>query len=604
MRLGSSIEIIPFMHGKYVFANAFRNIFLSQRFDCLAVDIPGIFSEDVKEAVDILPTITAVVGQSVEGPRYYVPIDPCDATIEAVRQGAQNHVPVHFIGDDHSIPPTPLPLLPDEYALQTLGFEEYCSLCIRTIGNKYSTTHENDEALSIASKLHDLESKYQNILVLVHFRHFIRVIHHYTKEYSYNQSFSKAPTYHICTRTINPDHLYFALGELPFFSGKSEKIRFDPLQMELSLQETTKQLFTETRDDYSDSRDEAIELSPTRIQVALTYLRNLTHVNLQMSPSLFDIVTAAKGVGGNRFALRILKNAKYYPYLSFDPPYPLVSVGLDKIRYTEEPNPVRAFNLFRDKEMRWQTLSIKPDPTTAQRKKYRYHWNPSGMCSHVPEDRKIENFNAHLRQKTMRVLSEDLVSSEKFTTSVKDGIDIRETMRNWHTGQIYVKELPPAKGAVDTVVILFDEGHDDKYPHFATWYAEHDEESTLTFYATDPFEDIIGPGICRSWYGGLSLTFPPRSIPNIFELPQSFRYPTLAMRLTYGAVLFSKEKNIAFVSAKKPSMKYKQIARRAQKHLVWLPLSNFSNETLRKLRTFHILNGKEVRSWAGRFIGD
>jgi hypothetical protein len=46
------------------------------------------------------------------------------------------------------------------------------------------------------------------------------------------------------------------------------------------------------------------------------------------------------------------------------------------------------------------------------------------------------------------------------------------------------------------------------------------------------------------------------------------------------------------------------MAARLKKRLLWIPLSSFSNETIRNLRQFHILNGKEVRSWASRFIGE
>ena len=37
------------------------------------------------------------------------------------------------------------------------------------------------------------------------------------------------------------------------------------------------------------------------------------------------------------------------------------------------------------------------------------------------------------------LLGNDLARSEKFSTSLKDGLDIRETLRNWHTGDLFVK---------------------------------------------------------------------------------------------------------------------------------------------------------------------
>jgi hypothetical protein len=126
----------------------------------------------------------------------------------------------------------------------------------------------------------------------------------------------------------------------------------------------------------------------------------------------------------------------------------------------------------------------------------------------------------------------------------------------------------------------------------------------LTFYATDPFNDFIGPGIARCRYGGLSLLFPPRHIPNIFQIETDHRLPNHASRLTLGALLFSEEKIIAWVSDEKPDAHLNNLARFYHKRLLWIPLACFSHETITKLRQFHILNGKTVRSWASRYIGD
>jgi hypothetical protein len=422
-------------------------------------------------------------------------------------------------------------------------------------------------------------------------------------EKTYNLTFPNVPKYEILTKQINPDHLYFALGELPFITGKLEKERYDPFAKEFNIIVSIKDLFRETRDEYFDQQDEIYSLSPVRIQAALTFLRNLTIMSGQFIPSLLDIVESAKGVGGNSYAIRILKSSKYYPYFQVDD-QDSVNIGINKISVSDWGKGLKAVNLFRDFHFQWRSIIIRPDPSHDLKKKFRYSWNPFNMCSHVPEDRKIENFNSHLRTKAINVISEDFIKNEKFQSSVKDGIDIRETLRNWYTGNIYIKELPPFKGKIDTVVIIFDSLHESKYSHCTTWYAEHKEESTLSFYATDPFENMIGPGIARCYYGGLSLLFPPRAIPNIFEITEQLNLPDLATRLTYGSMLFSNEKNIAYVSSKKPSTELKNIAINLKKHLIWLPLSSFSNETLRKLRRFHILNGKDVRSWAHRFIGD
>ena len=74
----------------------------------------------------------------------------------------------------------------------------------------------------------------------------------------------------------------------------------------------------------------------------------------------------------------------------------------------------------------------------------------------MPEDDKIESLNTHIREQTKHLLSHELARTEKFTSSVKDGIDIRDTLRHWYTGDIYVKEIPPSRGEVEIIVFLFE----------------------------------------------------------------------------------------------------------------------------------------------------
>ncbi|MBD3241592.1 MAG: hypothetical protein GF331_13465 [Chitinivibrionales bacterium] len=604
MRAADGIELIPILHGRSAFAAHVRERCLAARHDCIAVDLPSPFGGVLDDAVDGLPSISAVMTDGPQRPLFYVPTDPCDGAIEAIRQSRQNHVPCELVGAPWLTRPVPVPPLPDEHAIRRLGFDAYVSLCIRALGNAADDELIESQSRYIATRLLDLRTRHASVLAVVHLRHATRVVHHLGREETHNLSYPPPPAYSLSTRSINPDHLYFALGELPFVTGRMERARHDPFAPEPDPLTAVKDLFVETRDEYYDSKDSIEELSPARLQVALTFLRNLTVQAGCLAPSLFDIVAAAKGVGGNAFAVRILKSAKYYPYLSFESESEPVSVGIDKVHLPGDSEPREAVNLLKDTQTTWVRLSIKPDPTLQKKKQYRFMWNPLGMCSHVPEDRRIESFNVHVRAKAKRVLSEDMVKTEKFVTSTRDGLDIRETLRNWYTGDLYVKELPPARGDLDTVVIVFDQDHDVRYPHQATWYAEHDEESTLTFYATDPMDDMIGPGVARARYGGLSLLFPPRPVPNVFQITRSSDFPSLAHQLAYGALLFTKKKNIAYVSARKPDLRLKRYATQLKRHIVWIPLSSFSSETLKRLQRFHVLNGRVVRSWASRYIGD
>jgi len=634
MRICEKIEMIPAIHGAEMFARETRRLCSDGKYDCIAVDIPALFQDDLADAADELPLISALIaytpniyGGGAYGSVgvdvdidigndsddlpfcYYIPVDPCDAMIEGIRQARQRRVPFRCVGPYALRPPIPMAAMPDEYSVNKIGFEAYTLLCRKAVKDM---PIDDTDADIVADNLRELQERYGNILAVVHISRFDAVMKRLNGEsIPRNDTGADAfEPYTVIKRYINPDHLYFALSELPFAAAKSQMERQNPFASPTDPTDAVKDLFIDTRENYYDSREQTLHLSPVRIQAALTYLRNLTVMSGRLVPTLFDIVEAAKGVGGNAYALRVLKNAKYYPFLPMADDDATVNVGIDRISIKEDAYPdaereiYRAANLFRDTELFWRKLDIKPDPTVMQKKRYRYSWNPNGVCSHVPEDARIEGFNEHVRSKAARILTESMARSEKFTSSVKDGIDIRETLRNWHTGSVYVKELPPVKNKVDTVVIIFDEDHDGRYPNRTTWYAEHEDESTLSFYSTNPFDDLIGPGVARSVYGGLALLFPPRSVPNIFRCAAAAGVAGCAAQLTAGSLMFAKEKNAAFLAAKPPSLQMRSLAARFKKHLVWIPLSTFSTETLTRMRRFHVLNGKRVRAWASRFIGD
>jgi len=122
----AAITLVPFLHGKIMFTEHVRRLCLENVFDCIAVDLPEPFEPYLADAIDELPVISAVIAQDDnDALAYFVPIDPCDAAIEGIRQGRQNHINFACIGYPLLRRPTLLPSLPDDYAISKLGFDEY-----------------------------------------------------------------------------------------------------------------------------------------------------------------------------------------------------------------------------------------------------------------------------------------------------------------------------------------------------------------------------------------------------------------------------------------------------------------------------------------------
>lgn len=345
-------------------------------------------------------------------------------------------------------------------------------------------------------------------------------------------------------------------------------------------------------------------LNAQSFQIFLQYVRNLSLMENRLTPDLYTLAVAAKQIGGDAFSIALVEAARDYPFQRVENSLETLTLSVDKAAI-DESTILNMKNRLTETFFEWRNLNLKAEPDVQKQENWKYQWNPHGQCSWPPEDDKIESFNTHVREQSKLLLSNDLARTEKFTSSVKDGIDIRDTLRNWHTGDLYVKEIPPSRGQVEVVVFLFEHEPDPKrYTWRQTWFAEHGEESTLCFFATDFIENMIGPGIGQSTYGGCMMIYPPRLIPNIWEDPRLILSDTLEEKLLEAAFFHSREKHITVVSPGMPPLGWRRLARQYKKRIIHIPMKRFSNQTIEKVRQFHVLNGKEIRSFAAKFIRD
>ncbi len=362
-------------------------------------------------------------------------------------------------------------------------------------------------------------------------------------------------------------------------------------------------------------------VTPQLLQLYLQYVRNLALMERRLTPDLYSLIVAAKQMAGDAFAITLLQTARSYAFQDEDTmSIPTLSAGIGKLEFPDG-QVASATNRLAGPPLVWRSLSLRPMPSRKTSRRWALQWNPFRQCSWPPEDSRIESFTGHVREQARSIMGADLARVEKFTTSVKDGIDLRESLRHFRTSarrrgfapaarmgerfafDIYVKEIPPARGNVEVVVFLFDTPADPEvYSWQATWYAEHAQESTLCFYASPFSEQMVGPGIGQSRYGGAMFLFPPRRIPDIWTDPALGFARTLEERLIAAAAVHSQEPHIALVAPIPPRAQWRRIARQFQRRLVMIPLGRFSGQAVDRLRRFHVLNGHEIRSYAARFI--
>ena len=604
LQLSNHITTLPVIHGSGDFALEVRRRIHTGSYDCIAVPIPADFENGVEDAIGHLPRVHIVAqreGGFSEDPSTYsfVPIDPCQPVVAAIREAIASDIPRAYVDLSVESFEQDTSVYPDPFALKTVSLEKFDASLVTGLPRPEDGSQRTERIHWMAHQLHMLELDHDNILFVCSILDWPWIRDAYKRRVK--PPHEKSPAWPTEIYYVAPNCLYFVMGELPFITHLYEHRRAEMLPDETMAIDGIKSLILEARTAWVQLHDlQSHWLTPQTLSLMLKYIRNLTLIDSRMSPDLYTIALGAKQIGGDDFASTIIETArKYTPQIAS--PYPKVSLRFDLGIFPAGDADTK--NRLLGTRLEWRELPLRPSPTEEKKQRWHMQWDPYRQCSYPPEDYRIESFNAHIREQARLLIGEDLAKSEKFSSSLKDGIDMRETLRNWHTGDLYVKELPPSKGSIDSVVFLYDTPADSqKYPWHTTWYAEHDEESTLCFYATNFSENILGPGIGQALYGGCLLLFPPRSIPDIWTDSRFEEAETLEERLLMGATFHSKEKRVALVSPVAPKTKWKRIAKRWKKRLVYIPMNRFSLQTLDRLRRFHVLNGHEVRSYASKYI--
>lgn len=620
LKIGPHVTALPVVHGSGDFAWEVRRIMNQWTWDCLAVALPPSFQPLVEKATLQLPTPSLVLARELpvrtgrwkleehlhdsedehDEPAFnFVPIDPCQPVIAAIRTAMGERIPRRFIDfpatkfEPHSR------LFPDAYALKFVSIPQYGAAVLPFLRPPESEFWR-DRVVWMAAQLRELSVEFKRILFVCGINEWPWVREAFLSRDLVPPAaqVDSDPEWH----QFDQRSLYFALGELPFVTELYEQARAQLGDDRTLAIDGVKQLLIAARQRYLKTfKRRARRITPKLLAQCLQYIRNLTLIERGFTPQLATIVLAAKQLAGDGYAIEVLELAKEYP-LQRELNLPEVRMAINRASLGDDEIYL-AKSRLPGPPLRWTRLELLPRPNEKQRREWSHRWNPFSQCSWPPEDVQIESFRTAVFDRAKETLGIDLVKTEKFTTSIRDGIDIRDTLRHWYDGEIYVKVIPPNRNKLDCAVMLFDSPADPReFPWRATWFAEHQNESTLAFYASNFQDQPIGPGICQAIYGGVLMLFPPVSIPDIWLDPRLDFTETLEERLLAAACLHSQCRHIALLSAGPPGPGWRRLARRFKKNWIHLPLNRFSESTIAQLRQFHVLNGRHIRTYAADFI--
>lgn len=626
LRLDERTTVLPIIHGSGQFAWLTRRFLLEHQFDCVAVPLPESFRVPVEEGVLELPKPSIVIQRPLpsfesiysnpnedagddeepdEVPASYVPIDPCQGVIMAIRAAMGEHIPRAFIDleTNHFQPFSTV--MPDPYAVRHVKVEKFAAAVLPSIPRP-SDEHTRERIAYMAARLAELNQRHQQTLLVTSVMEWpwVREAYRSLREGRGREldTFEHDNVESARIYPIDPRTLLFLFGEIPFITSLYERARAE-LEEDENLQiDGVKELLIAGKERYvAEFGNRARNVTPLLLSKCLKYIRNLSLMNRRMTPDMVTIVTACQQILGDQYALHVAESANRYDHDQIASEFP-VTLGIDQARLPDGEI-VSLVNRLPGPPLTWQTISMQRRPTTDEKQRWEYSWNPYSQCSYPPEDERIEMLRNRVCERAQAIMGQDLARTEKFTTSVKDGIDIRDTLRHWYEKEIYVKVIPPSRGQLDACIMLFDSPADPRdYPWRTTWFAEHEWESTLAFFASDFTREMVGPGIGLGSYGGAMFLYPPVPIQDIW-LDRRLDYTeTLEERLIAAACMHSRGKQIAMMSPLPPGRGWRRLARKYKKQLVHVPMSSFSDQEIKQLRMVHVLNGNDVRSYAAEFI--
>ena len=635
--------LFPVVHYRMEFAWAVRRAILEARPAAVAVDLPRTLEEPFLRAVARLPRLSILL-YPVKTGRVYLPVEATDPVVEALRTAAEVGARRAFLEPDLDEEPDYREPFPDPYAATRIGLDRYIEACRKRtppLGFQ-DQRRAGGIAHALAGLLNEVAG---DVIAVIGLPMVAAVLEGLDRPQAQPLSLPRRES--VSVLNLHPESLAEVLTEMPFLQAVYERRRaglppepeaaphrvtrdygpfrvmggagvtaarslpaavdrvarrVGPVEKALDRQRVLLRLFAEAERRYRDTTGE--RLQPWQRRSFGRYARNLALSSGLLLADLHDLTVAARGVADDNLGYELWELGSAFPAQVEAAEIPTARISGESI--WEGLRRIHLRRRLHRPKLRMKPRGLKGRKKEARPGEWLEGFDGKGLCSYPPEDILVEGYGGYLKKKGKSILSEERSRVEPFTTSLLDGVDVRETIRNWHLSpgrpQLWVRELGKVSGDVGSVVVVFDEDREERYPYRMTWLGEHDQESDMAFYATDPTEAVVGPGIMRAEYGGFMLSFPPRRMTDVWGDRDYELALSKAETLLLAALDYSLEKMVVYVAARPPRSALKTVADRWGRRVLYIPIGQLSPVTLKKVRVVHILDGHDKRPLAKDYV--
>ena len=587
----------PVVPGKLEFAIEVRQTILDRRPPVIAIELPVTLKRTWLRAVERLPEMSLIFypdESAGDDSAVYVPVEPADPFTEAIRSGLEIGAEIVFVDPDAGERPHLKDAYPDPYAIRQIGLARYIEAY--RVYPQPRSAELAAHAAGIAWKLQGADPDARIFVVLS-----LNLLDPVLDAMQEPQAEPPERVRREGVELFNahPDSLAEITADYPALQWRYENFRKLLTNSALiDRRHAQFAVFREAEKEYEANTGERIAHWQRR--VLARYTRNLALAGNDLAAGVFDLTVAARAIADDNFAWDVWEAAGKYPPQRTDAPIQTLRISGDEVWMN-----TRRIRLRR--RLPSTKRRLLPSGLRARKKeKVPGEWanqlNGTSICSYPPEDLVIEDYGRFLKHKGKSILSEERVRVEPFTTSILDGIDMRETIRKWYEGRIYVRQFQKMHGEVGSVIVIFDEDRDNRYPYMTTWLGENQNESDMAFYSTFPFDNLVGPGIGRAEYGGFLMSLPPRRMYDVWQDADYEYAESKSERLLLAGLDYSIYRYVVYVAAKPPRTIFRTIAGRAGRTIIYIPIGQLSPVAVKKIRAVHVLDGYEKRDIAKDYI--
>jgi len=590
---------LPVAPGRLEFAIEVRQAILRDRPQVVALELPVTLQQHYVRAVARLPEMSVIfypdeTARDDAERAIYVPVEPADPFVEAIRSALEIGADVVFADPDSGERPHLKDAYPDPYSIRHIGYEKYVE------AYRVYPQERSDElarhAGGIAWKLQGCDPL-ARVLVVVSLNLLDPVLDAMDEPQAQPMSRLRREGVHVLNP--HPESLAEITIEYPYLQHRYEQFR--GLLTDANLidrRHAQFALFHDAEKSYGVSTGERVAHWQRRLLAR--YARNLALADHGLMPAIFDLTVAARSIVDDNYGWEVWETAGRYPPQKTASDLETVQISGDEVWL--DTKRIRLRRRLPSVKRRLRPVGLKP----RKKEKFAGEWasqlDGNSICSYPPEDLVIEDYGRFLKKKGKGILSEERARTEPFTTSLLDGIDLRETIRNWHEGKIYVRQFQKISGEVGSVIVIFDDDRDHRYDYMTTWLGEHQNESDMAFYSTSPFDNLVGPGIGRGEYGGFLMSLPARRMFDVWRDPDYDFAETKPERLLLAGLDYSLERFVVYVAAKPPRSVFRSIAARFGRTIIYIPIGQLSPVALKKIRVVHVLDGYDKRGVAKEYI--